>query len=96
MFLKNPWYLLLILILTAGASCASTYPYDWYTLDGVDYSKGTLFAIDVEDDLPFSACKPDEVSKAKCILMFIEEHERSRIERDNLIERIKELEANCN
>ena len=82
--------------------CAG-FAYRNYGLEGVNYVDGKLLAKEPKDDLPFSACKPDEVQNPdgtvtlsrKCIVMFIPEFIAFKKDYEDLKTRLVACEKNC-
>jgi hypothetical protein len=77
------------------AACASAFPYKYFGVgsDAAGELRGTILAKEPKDDRPLSDCAPDDQSKGKCVLMFIDEWEKLRAERVELIERLKACEG---
>jgi hypothetical protein len=79
------------LLSVGAASCASTFPYRWFGLDAKNY-EGTLLGPKPKDDLPFSTCEPDDVTKGNCVVMLVEEFHRMRAKYVELQQRLKSCE----
>jgi len=65
-------YLIPLLIILG----CSTPQYRWYGLDLPSYEEGKLLGPKEKHDLPISVCKPDLMTKGKCIVFKVEEFER--------------------
>jgi hypothetical protein len=63
----------LILGLLIVGCAGAVFPYRFYGLQDVDYSKGKLLGDKPENDLLFIACEPSEKSKNPCVVMKAEE-----------------------
>lgn len=79
------------ILLSIGAmSCASTFPYKYY---GIWPSKGTLLGSDPSKDLPLTLCEPDEVTKGKCVVFFVDDFDRLLADYVSMKERLKRCET---
>ncbi len=69
----------------ALAGCVSA-SYQYFNLEMPDgcYQDGKLLAHDPKDDLPLTVCKPDAVSKMKCVHMLTSVFQRMQIDLKNL------------
>jgi len=75
------------LLALSGCAHADEFPYRWYGLDPVAQK---LRASDEKQDLPLSACNPDEHERGKCVALQTLEFERLR---EDLIRLKSELKA---
>ena len=88
-YLKSTLGVLTLMLLQATA-CAS-FQYRYYGLAPASY-EGWLLAREAKDDLPLKVCEPDDVVKGKCVVMLVDEFERMRAEREELIQRLKKCQ----
>lgn len=79
-----------LLCLLPLVACSS-FPYKYYGMELPSY-EGTLLGPEPEDDLPFKECAPDEITKGKCVVMFIAEFELLKMELEELRARLKACE----
>jgi 1-acyl-sn-glycerol-3-phosphate acyltransferase len=72
--MKYLWVFLLCVVVVA---CAG-FKYKYYGIEPLpgEELRGTLLGKEPKDDLSLSRCQPDDVSKGKCVVMFVEDWER--------------------
>jgi hypothetical protein len=87
MGLKGVIFGVVLGILLVG--CAGlAFPYRHYGMDLPEY-EGTLLGPSPKFDLPFSLCKPDDVVKGKCVIMFAEEFYKLKTEYKDMARRLR-------
>jgi len=64
-------FIFILFVCLAGCGAAS-FNYRNYGLAPESY-EGKLLGPEAKDDIPLSQCKPDEVVKGKCVVMFTDE-----------------------
>lgn len=81
------WCLLLL-------ACGS-FSYKHYVVQPMpgEELRGVLAAKDQSEDLPLSRCQPDDIQKGKCVVLFVEEWERLRVDYDALKMKLEECES---
>jgi len=90
-----PWNLkyTFIIAVVALISCASTFPFKYYGLDGVDYSVGHLRGAKSSDDLRFEICRPNlEGQERECVVFRIAEFDRLYTDYIEMANRLKDCE----
>lgn len=75
--------------------CISAIQYKYYGLDAVSYD-GMLLGKTSADDIPFSECKPDEVTKGKCVVLKAPEFFAMKQDYETTVQRLKECEGSKN
>lgn len=77
------------------AACASDFPYRHFGLgpNAAGEIQGTLLGKKPADDRDLRECAPTEHDKGVCVVLFTDEFEKMRIERIELLERLKACES---
>lgn len=75
-------------LLSFALMACGSFQYRYYGIDAQSW-EGRLLARDEKDDLPLRTCEPDDQVKGKCVVMLVDEFERMRAEREELVERLK-------
>jgi len=76
----------LILMACAGAG------FKYYGMQGVSFENGTLLGPTSVDDLPFSRCMPNNLSKNPCIVMFASEFFALKQDYEDVKQKLKDCE----
>lgn len=90
----NEYFFLVLGFVLAGCVSATYARYNLNLPDGC-YRDGKLLAHDPKDDLPLEVCKPDTVSKMKCVTLLSAVYERQLIDQSNCEQDLTACEKRC-
>ena len=85
----------IILGVLLSACAGFSYKYYGVEMPGDCYDKGMLLGKTPNDDLPLSTCKPDDVTKLKCITLQIDEFYALKADYERCVVELKACQKAC-